>query len=135
MTNNQKYKLPCITWVSTGDCPYGAKCQYIHLKELEYKGDKVKTNKTNNFKINSPRSSDENNNNFRELIFYPHSELSSKDEYNLPLKTTKSERLEIFKTLSNNNQGNLDNFNEKQDYSDENIGPLFLESLKKFIQQ
>ena len=133
MPNDSKYKLPCITWVSTGDCPYGDKCQYIHINELKYNGTKVKTKtkKTNNF--HKKKHSEE-------LIFYPQSDLPNKNKYNVSLESPKTKRLDIFKQLSENDKENsfdndLDDFIDKPDYSSDNIGPFLLNRLINFIQR
>lgn len=139
--NQNKYKLPCITWVATGECPYGNNCQYIHMDELKHNGKKIKNKKINKFSKNDFEES---------LIFYPFSESLDSNEYVSHYETTNKNRLEVFISLSGHNKENLNNKNKQKfkkkiqdkkykthyvpDYSDNNIGPAFLDSLIKSIQ-
>ena len=138
--NQNKNKLPCITWVATGNCPYGNKCQYIHIDELKCRGKEIKTKDTNNFSKKIDEQS---------LIFYPFSESSNQNKYVSPYETSKIKRLDVFTSMPIHNKENLNNNSEINpinlkkekkshhvpDYRNDNVGPALLDGLINFIQQ
>ena len=117
--NHPKKRLPCFTWVSTGECRYGKNCNFIHPSDLKYDGNYISNNTNiNNKNMHSNDAFYYDNDNYSNGYTYFSNisrihtkprldifrELSNNEEYINPnnyIKMSNTSRLDVFKKLSN----------------------------------
>ncbi len=88
--------LPCLTWVSTGTCKYGNRCDFIHPDDLKYTGNytTINSNNKNNNKNNKYMCSDDS-------FYYDNDKSNNKNTYFSHINNGNKKRLKIFEDLSN----------------------------------
>jgi len=133
MSQDQLNQLPCITFISCGDCPFRERCCFLHdprIKSFKYKSSIRKKNLMSNYTDNIfywPKIDKQNRN-------------SSKYLYDIKLNDPKYDYMVIYSIWCNfvdninsyQKKNNLDTYYEENNrYTHRNRLPIFIELSNK----